>query len=179
MYAKSEYIRVFTLYLTLTSLYFNKALTALNIYFLYNMIKDKKLPVTKDSNITIMKNDFKTTSKPLMSFMGEFWKLRYDFQAATYSLGLFKHPEISALIEKGYTMDPFRFIVTHVDCITSPMVFTVPSKAVGIGLHGGETSVKYYEGLEQAIQRYQYAVANNAWEYPQEYYQKGSIDIEL
>jgi hypothetical protein len=26
------------------------------------MIKDKKLPVTKDSNITIMKNDFKTTS---------------------------------------------------------------------------------------------------------------------
>ena len=42
--------------------YFNKALTALNIYFLYNMIKDKKLPVTKDSNITIMKNDFKTTS---------------------------------------------------------------------------------------------------------------------
>ena len=42
--------------------YFNKALTALNIYFLYNMIKDKKLPVTKDSNITIMKNDFKTVS---------------------------------------------------------------------------------------------------------------------
>lgn len=123
--------------------------------------------------------DFKTTSKPLMSFMGEFWKLRYDFQAATYSLGLFKHPEISELIEKGYTMDPFRFIVTHVDSITSPMVFTVPSKAVGIGLHGGETSVRYYEGLEQAIQRYQYATNNNAWEYPQEYYQKGSIDIEL
>jgi len=41
--------------------YFNKALTALNIYFLYNMIKDKKLPVTKESNITIMKTDFKTT----------------------------------------------------------------------------------------------------------------------
>jgi hypothetical protein len=42
--------------------YFKKALTALNIYFLYNMIKGKKLPVTKDSNITIMKNDFKTSS---------------------------------------------------------------------------------------------------------------------
>jgi hypothetical protein len=26
------------------------------------MIKDKKLPVTKESNITIMKSDFKTTS---------------------------------------------------------------------------------------------------------------------
>lgn len=128
---------------------------------------------------TIKPLDFKTTSKPLMSFMGEFWKLRYDFQAATYSLGLFKHPEINELIEKGYTIDPFRFIVTHVDSITSPMVFTVPPKAVSIGLHGGETSVRYYEGLEQAIQRYQYATNNNAWEYPQEYYQKGSIDIEL
>ena len=42
--------------------YFNKALTSLNIYFLYNMIKDKKLPVTKDSNITIMKKDLDTTS---------------------------------------------------------------------------------------------------------------------
>ena len=42
--------------------YFKKALTALNIYFLYNMIKDKKLPVTKDSNITIMKNNINTAS---------------------------------------------------------------------------------------------------------------------
>jgi len=42
--------------------YFNKALTALNIYFLYNMIKNKKLPVTKDSNITIMKKNLNTTS---------------------------------------------------------------------------------------------------------------------
>jgi hypothetical protein len=42
--------------------YFNKALTALNIYFLYNMIKNKKLPVTKDSNITIMKKNLNTTT---------------------------------------------------------------------------------------------------------------------
>ena len=123
--------------------------------------------------------DFKTTSKPLMSFMGEFWKLRYDFQAATYSIGLLNHPEIKELRDKGYTIDPFRFIVAHVDCITSPMVFTVPIKAINIGFRGGETSMRYYEGLEQAIQRYKYATENNAWEYPQEYYQKGSIDIEL
>jgi hypothetical protein len=42
--------------------YFKKALTALNIYFLYNMVKDKKLPVTKDSNITIMKKNLDTMS---------------------------------------------------------------------------------------------------------------------
>ena len=42
--------------------YFNKALTALNIYFLYNMIKDKKLPVTNESNISIMKKNLNTMS---------------------------------------------------------------------------------------------------------------------
>ena len=52
--------------------YFKKALTALNIYFLYNMIKDKKLPVTKDSNITIMKKDFNTMSS---SYEEEFNKI--------------------------------------------------------------------------------------------------------
>lgn len=128
---------------------------------------------------TIKPLDFKTTSKPLMSFMGEFWKLRYDFQAATYSLGLINHPEIKEFLDKGYTLDPFRFIVVHTESLTSPMVFTVPVKAINIGLHGGETAVRYYEGLEQAIQRYLYATENNAWDYPQEYYQKGSIDVEI
>lgn len=42
--------------------YFNKALTALNIYFLYNMIKDKKLPVTNELNISIMKKNLNTMS---------------------------------------------------------------------------------------------------------------------
>jgi hypothetical protein len=123
--------------------------------------------------------DFKTTSKPLMNFMSEFWKLRYDFQAATYSLGLVSHPEIKELLEKGYTMEPFRFIVAHSESITAPMVFTVPMKVITIGTHGGETSVRYYEGLEQALQRYEFATTNNLWDYPKEYYEKGSIDIEL
>jgi len=35
--------------------YFKKPLTSLNIYFLYNMIKNKELPVTDNSNKTIIK----------------------------------------------------------------------------------------------------------------------------
>jgi hypothetical protein len=29
---------------------------------------------------------------------------------------------------------------------------------------------KRYEGLEQAIERFNYAVENDAWDYPMEYY---------
>ena len=42
--------------------YFKKVLTALNIYFLYNMIKNKTPPVTNESNITITEQNFKTLS---------------------------------------------------------------------------------------------------------------------
>jgi hypothetical protein len=123
--------------------------------------------------------DFKTTSKPIMGFMGEFWKLRYDFQAATYSLGLVNHPEIKELIDKGYTMDPFRFIVAHSESTTAPMVFTVPMKVITIGTYGGETSMRYYEGLQQALERYDFASQNNLWDHPKEYYDNGSMEIEL
>ena len=37
--------------------YFNRALTNSNIYYLYNMVKDKTIPVTNDSNVTIIKKD--------------------------------------------------------------------------------------------------------------------------
>ena len=43
-------------------IYFKKPLTALNIYFLYNMIKNKTPPITNDSNLTIMEQNFKTLS---------------------------------------------------------------------------------------------------------------------
>ena len=35
--------------------YFNKTLTKTNIYYLYNMVKDKNPPVAKISNETIIK----------------------------------------------------------------------------------------------------------------------------
>jgi hypothetical protein len=42
--------------------YFKKALTAMNVYLLYNVVKNKTPPVTNDSNLTIMKQNFKTLS---------------------------------------------------------------------------------------------------------------------
>ena len=42
--------------------YFNRALTGTNIYILYNMIKNKTLPVTNNSNVTITKKNMGTLS---------------------------------------------------------------------------------------------------------------------
>lgn len=42
--------------------YFKRALTAMNIYFLYNMIKNKELPVSNSSNTTIVKKNVSTLS---------------------------------------------------------------------------------------------------------------------
>jgi hypothetical protein len=42
--------------------YFKKALTAMNVYLLYNVVKNKTPPVTNESNLTIMKQNFKTLS---------------------------------------------------------------------------------------------------------------------
>lgn len=122
--------------------------------------------------------DFKTTSKPVTGFEYEFWKYRYDFQAATYGYGLNKDPRILELLAKGYTVSPFLYIVVEKQLNNNPMVFAVSNEAMTVGFVGGEAKGREYEGLKQAVLRYKYAVKNNAWEYPMEYYDnEGSIFI--
>lgn len=129
---------------------------------------------------TIQPIDFKSTGKPINMFNGDFWKLRYDFQAAVYTLGLTKHPEIKELIDKGYKLLNFLYIVVETNLYNSPMVFEVSKDIIEIGLEGGQVFNREYEGFEQAILRYKYAHENNAWEYPMEYYQlNGKMPILL
>jgi hypothetical protein len=60
------------------------------------------------------------------------------------------------------------------------MVFAVSNEAMTVGFVGGEANGREYEGLKQALLRYNYAVKNNAWEYPMEYYDnEGSIFIRV
>jgi hypothetical protein len=124
--------------------------------------------------------DFKTTSKPVTGFEYEFWKYRYDFQAATYGYGLNRDPRIQELLAKGYTVAPFLYIVVEKQLNNNPMVFAVSNEAMTVGFVGGEAHGREYEGLKQALLRYNYAVKNNAWEYPMEYYDnEGSIFIRV
>lgn len=128
---------------------------------------------------TVTVIDFKTTSKPIMGFMSEFWKLRYDFQAAVYMEGIKHHPDFKKFFDIGFTLEPFKFIVADTECRYAPLVFSVPEHVLEIGLKGGRTSVREYEGFEQAIERYEYAVTNNRWEHPMEYYEHGMLEIEI
>lgn len=129
---------------------------------------------------TIQPIDFKSTGKSITMFNADFWKLRYDFQAAVYTLGLSKHPEIKKLVDKGYKILDFLYIVVETNLNNSPMAFSVPKSVIKIGLEGGTVFNREYEGFEQAILRYKYAHENNAWEYPMEYYQlNGKMPITL
>jgi hypothetical protein len=129
---------------------------------------------------TIQPIDFKSTGKTVGMFNSDFWKYRYDFQAAVYTLGLTKHPEIKELIDKGYKLLNFLYIVVETELYNSPMVFEVYEEVLKIGLEGGQVFNREYEGFEQAILRYKYAHENSAWEYPMEYYQlNGKMPIIL
>lgn len=125
--------------------------------------------------------DFKFTGKPIYNFIRDFWFYRYDFQAGTYKNGLFHHPNIIALIEKGYTIKEFLYIVVEKSLINSPIIFRVPSTVSLIGIEGGTLSDgTKLEGLSQAIDRYKFHTKENKWEYPMEYYQnKGVQDITI
>jgi hypothetical protein len=120
--------------------------------------------------------DFKTTGKTVTGFQYDFWKYRYDFQAATYRIGLEQHPKIEELIAKGYSLNLFHYIVVEKDLKNFPMIFVVSVDVQEVGLIGGELSNgTRLEGLSQAIVRYKYASENNAWDYPMEYYQTGGV----
>ena len=124
----------------------------------------------------IMPIDFKTTGKTVYSFHYDFLSLRYDFQAATYRQGLLALPKVAELLKEGYVLDDFRYIVVEKSLTNNPMIFVVDYELNKLGLQGGYlANGKFYEGLEQAVDRYKYAVENNAWDYPMEYYENNGL----
>jgi hypothetical protein len=130
---------------------------------------------------TITPVDFKTTGKTVKGFKYDFWKYRYDFQAAVYKLGLLAHPDIIALLNKEYSLENFVYCVVEKNLVYNPMNFVVPSAVDNIGLHGGFLSNgQEVEGFFAACARLDFAENNDAWEYPMEYYQlEGATYLEV
>lgn len=124
--------------------------------------------------------DFKTTGKSILGFNSDFWFYRYDFQAAVYKYGLTLHPTITDLIDKGYTLKNFLYIVVEKNVNNNPMIFEVTQKVIDIGFSGGKLSNgKVLEGFEQAMKRYNFAYQNDKWAYPKEYYINGKQEITI
>lgn len=114
--------------------------------------------------------DYKTSGQNVLFFNSSFWKFRYDFQAAAYTEALRqKYP--------GYEIKPFKFIVINKDYPT-PIIYTVTSEVLGIGLNGGILSNgKRLEGVNQSLNRYKWHIENDEWQYPMEYYMNKSLNI--
>jgi len=123
--------------------------------------------------------DIKTIGTSVYAFKGSFWKYRYDFQAAVYFYACLG--EYYELLEKGYKLMPFRFLVVEKENYNPPLIFTTSEEILNIGMNGGTNSdCKYYEGFEQAIDRYKYHIENNTWDYPMEYLEnQGQIIISV
>jgi hypothetical protein len=130
---------------------------------------------------TITPIDFKTTGKSILGFNYDFWQFRYDFQAAVYTYGLQRHSDVINLLGQGYTLNNFLYIVVEKSLIHNPMIFEVHRAITKIGWEGGKLrNGKDLDGFIQAIQRYQFATKNDAWDYSQEYYEnEGKLFIEI
>jgi len=134
-----------------------------------------------DHNVkTVQPIDFKSTGKSNYGFQYDFWKFRYDFQAGTYYYGLRVQPDIKALVDKGYTLLPFLYIVAEKESINSPFVFEITDDVLRIGLYGGTRSNgKVMEGLAHAIERLKWHTKNDKWDYPKEHEIDGKLKIEI
>lgn len=135
--------------------------------------------VINHDNKTITPIDFKTTGQPIYMFEKDFWKYRYDIQAMVYHRGLLHHPEINKLIDEGYELLNFKYIVVESDLHLRPVVFNVTPEVLLVGLEGGERTPWKLEGFRKALERLDFAEENNKWDFPMEYYQKGEIDIRV
>lgn len=119
--------------------------------------------------------DLKTTSSPTNFWIGMFWKFRYDIQAAFYTYGIIA----SGLVEKlgGKTLHPFRFIVENQDYPGSPLIYEIDKTILHIGQNGGEYNGRQYEGFRDAIERYEWHLENDLWDYPMQDYLNSGVRI--
>jgi hypothetical protein len=117
--------------------------------------------------------DFKTTSKSVNGFKYEFWKYRYDFQAAVYYKGILESPQFKEYFDQGYVLNNFLYIVVEKELTNVPLCFEISQEVLNIGFSGGVYEDREYLGFEQALSMYIYAEVNGEWTYTKEYLENG------
>lgn len=117
--------------------------------------------------------DLKTTNVKTHNWISMFWKLRYDFQASFYTVGLFLGDYL-----KKYNctvIKPFKFIVESQSSPGTPLVFEAGLPIIDFGRFGGRMVSRDYEGFDQAIKRLKWHSENDLWDYPMEDYQNEGL----
>ncbi len=142
------------------------------IYFTYKEQKCKALLdgiLIDHKNKIIMPYDLKTTGKSVYDFSISYTQFGYHRQCAFYELALLSEESpIKNLLEEGYTLDNFRFIVveTKVSSSHPAIVYKTSSKDRKCGIEGGYIGKKYYKGIDELIDDYVYHMSTNNWELP-------------
>lgn len=123
--------------------------------------------------------DLKSIGTDTKYFPSNFWKFRYDFQAAFYSEGIGLDEQFKELLEKEYTIKDFKFIVADINNTSVPLVYTAEKEVLNIGKFGGTLSNgKVLEGFLDAFDRLDFHTEKGEFTYPKEYY-KGPLKIEI
>jgi hypothetical protein len=119
--------------------------------------------------------DLKVTESPTDNWEWIFWKMGYYFQASFYSYGLHENPpdKIKELLDKGYSIAPFSFVVESFKYPGSPVEYVCDSAILLMGEQGGFKGDKYYDGFAEAIKRYKWHVETGVWHYPMHVHQNG------
>lgn len=146
------------------------------IYFTYDGYECKGLLdmlIVDKQERAVFPVDIKTTNYKIDSWVGNFWSLRYDFQAAFYTHGiLFSDTLHKFNCDKVGT---FRFIVVNQTNPSNPLVFEAKPEIIKFGYEGGKMISKEYEGFSQAIKRLSWHTENDLWEYRMEDYMSGGV----
>ena len=116
--------------------------------------------------------DLKVTESPTDNWEWIFWKMGYYFQASFYSYGLHENPpeKIKELLEKGYSIAPFSFVVESFKYPGSPVEYVCDASILLMGEQGGYKGEKYYEGFAEAIKRFKWHTETGIWHYPMHVY---------
>lgn len=126
--------------------------------------------------------DVKVTESPTDNWEWIFWKMRYDIQASFYSYGLRDNPpeKIKLLLEQGYSLVPFSFVVESFKYPGSPVEYLCDTSVMVIGERGGVKGDRTYLGFAEAIERVKWHTETGIWNYSMPVYlNKGKKWITL
>lgn len=126
---------------------------------------------------TIQPIDLKTTGKSVYEFpRGSYLDFGYYRQAAFYLEGIKRSDRFKDLLDKGYTILPFLFIVVEVKNNSQHPAVGYRVSDPNLGLQGFvDQHGRRYVGVNELIEALKWHWEQNRWDLPYELYKQGGI----
>lgn len=150
------------------------------VYFEYRGFECKALldGIRIDHNAkTIQPFDLKTTGSGVHNFKKSFREFGYYRQASMYKMAIEHDSYIKELIDKGYKILNFIFIVVD-NKITSTMaaiMYETSENDIKVGLDGGYYEYKYYPGVNTLLEDLRFHLSTEYWDLPREVYLNNGV----